>query len=54
MYMVTAAPMSAETKLLLLRVQLFGAIHELSGEDAAGFWALIDDVHACRPVVADA
>ena len=43
-----------DQRVMLLRLQLFGAIHELSGEDAAEFWSLIDDVQACRPESAHA
>jgi len=40
--------MNNETKLALLRVQLFTAMQELRGTELAEFWKLIDDVNACR------
>ncbi len=41
--------MSNEARLILLRVQVFTAMQQLSGGDLAEFWRLIDDVSACRP-----
>ncbi len=32
----------------MLRIQLFTAMQELHGEELAQFWALVDEVLACR------
>lgn len=37
-----------DTRLALLRVQVFTAMQQLHGEDLAEFWQIIDDVSACR------
>ena len=38
-----------DSRLVLLRVQLFTAMQQLKGDDLAEFWSLIDDLQACRP-----
>ena len=42
--------MSDQEKLLLLRVQLYGAVQLLKGEELRGFWALIDEIQSLRPL----
>ena len=37
-----------QEKLLLLRVQLFTAMQQLTGQDLEEFWNLIDEVRSCR------
>lgn len=41
--------MGNDARLALLRVQVFTAMQQLSGDDLTEFWRLIDDVSACRP-----
>jgi hypothetical protein len=40
----------AELALAWLRVQLFGAMQVLKGEDLVDFWKLIDEVNEVRPL----
>lgn len=42
--------LSNESKLVLLRVQLFTAMQQLEGEELKQFWELMDYVEACRPL----
>ena len=38
-----------EEKLMLLRIQLYGAAQLLKGEDAEAFWELINEIVSIRP-----
>lgn len=38
-----------EEKLLLLRVNLYGAAQLLKGDDAKAFWELMDEVMMLKP-----
>src|SRR5512146_944429 len=38
-----------EAKLALLRIQLFTAMQQLTGDDLSQFWHIVDDINACRP-----
>lgn len=35
-------------KLMLLRVQLYGAMQTLKDQDLAEFWKLMDEIQDCR------
>ena len=43
---------SNEEKLMLLRVQLYGAMQRLKGAELDEYWALIEEVYAQRPLAA--
>ena len=38
-----------EEKLMLLRVNLYGAMQLLKGEELEEFWALIDEIASQKP-----
>lgn len=42
--------MTNDEKLMWLRIQLFGAMQTLKGDDQTEFWRLIDDITECRPI----
>ncbi len=41
--------MDNESKLGLLRINLYGAAQMLTGDDADSFWKLIDEIILLRP-----
>lgn len=44
-----ARPMTNTVKLMLLRVELYTAMQQLTGQDLADFWTLIGELHQMSP-----